>query len=365
MVHLTIDGIYIRIGEALSPGPVQPELVIGAMNPSGIMHKLDQLQELPTSTRTIYGVCESHLSKPGIAKFQRSLKLVKSHFRFHAGAPAPLRSTSFTAIGGKHTGTGWLSNTPTRPLHPMWSDDDWNEARFAMHSFLVNDQWLTGGVFYGYAQQAATQEGRNHTNALMEKVIDRLLVAKGKRFLVGDFNQEYDVLEQPKRLYDQEWRECQILRKEKYARPISKTCRKTTTKDFIWICPELIPFFHKVETCDQFPDHLTLYAEFTNLGKPPKSFVWRQPRAINLSKNIGILPETATHINPDDCMQKQLETIAKGFEDVVNDQMRMKTQKGLQTCRRGRSLTSQTKVIQDHTRPLQPTRHGHARLEYH
>ena len=169
----------------MNPGPVQPELILGAINPNGIMHKLDQLQELPSSTCTIYGVCESHLSKPGIAKFQRSLKLVKSHFRFHAGAPAPLRSTSFTAIGGKHTGTGWLSNTPTRPLHPTWSDDDWNEARFAMHSFLVNDQWLTGGVFYGYAQQAATQEGRNHTNALMEKVVDRLLMAKGKRFLVG------------------------------------------------------------------------------------------------------------------------------------------------------------------------------------
>lgn len=182
---------------------------------------------------------------------------------------------------------------------------------------------------------------------------------------MGDFNQEYDVLEQPKRLYDQGWRECQVLGKEKYARPISKTCHKTTTKDFIWISPELIPFFHKVETCDQFPDHLTLFAEFTNLGKPPKSFVWRQPRAIDWSKDIGILPETSTHTNPDDCTQKQLEAIAKGFEDVVNDKMITKSQKGLQTCQRGRSLTTQTKVIQDHTRPLQPTRHGHVKPEYH
>ena len=353
----------MRVGEALHPGP-KTSLILGCINPSGIMHKLEQLKQLPCSDCTVWGVSESHLSRAGIAKFQRSLKLVKSRYRFHAGAPAPLRSTSFTAIGGKHTGTGWLSDAPSRQLHPTWPSEDWEHARFAMHSFLIQDQWIMGGVFYGFAQQAATQEGRNHTEKLLKNVVDRLIMSKGKRFLVGDFNQEYGALEQIQRLFDQGWRECQVLANEKYNRPISKTCHNATTKDFIWISPELIPFFRKVETCDQFPDHLTLYAEFAPFGKPPKAYIWKTPRPIDWTETKGILPNTGFVATPKMNTQEQMAKIASAFEDVVSDHLETSLGKSLHTSQRGRSATTQTKVVRDHTKPLEPTRHGHMKPNF-
>ena len=64
-----------RVGEASNPGPIvqHPGLILGAVNPTGLPNKSASLLELPIARQTIWGVSESHLTRPGVDKFKKEL----------------------------------------------------------------------------------------------------------------------------------------------------------------------------------------------------------------------------------------------------------------------------------------------------
>ena len=361
MIAILLMGMCLRIGEASNPGPSQTEsrITIGCFNPTGLLHKADTLDSLPHQGVSIWGVSETHLSKQGIAKFKQELLFRKSRFKFWPGAPAPLRSTAATALGGKQVGTGFISDVPSRCLHQSWSPESWNEARFTLNTFFVQGHWVHAAVVYGYAYRAESVEVRAMTDELMQQVTNRIGYAmKGKRIIMGDFNQLEGQLSTIESLKSMGWKEVQMLAFERYNREISKTCKSTTTKDFIWISPELVPFFEEVETKSMYSDHLTLCAHFKSFGPPSKVYLWRKPKSFNWKQHDIHLPDEQYRTNLEDTSDTVMKNIAEVFENRIHKEL-VRSQKGtLPHQQRGRSRTTDVVELVEHNCPIKSSRSG-------
>ena len=200
---LLLAFIIIRVGEASNPGPATtpdkdmvklPGLIIGVVNPHGLLRKSANILDLPSYANSIWNISETHLTTPGIAKFRVELASQKTDHRLHHGAPTPHRSEAYTSIGGTHQGTAFMTNLPSRKLQPMWTHEEWLTSRFSMNTFLHNQTWLQGAVIYGYAYRACTNQVKADTDSLLELATRRLVLnATGSRYIAGDFNQESDL----------------------------------------------------------------------------------------------------------------------------------------------------------------------------
>ena len=354
---------YLRIGEAKNPGPCEASagLTIGCFNPTGIMYKTDSIQRLPNRGSAIWGVSESHLSKPGIQKFHKELAFKKSRYKFLPGAPAPLKSQSASSIGGKQVGVGFLTDLPAKPLPHSWPLSIWQEARFSLQAFFYQSNWVFGATFYGYAYRADTLEVKQHTDELLSHITDRIVVSmKGKRFIVGDFNQLEGQLQQTAIWKSYGWKEIQVMAHETFGVPIQCTCKNTTVKDFVWISPELQPYFLATEIQDCFPDHAALCAHFSPFGPPDPTFLWTKPKAIAWSDIKGPLEDHSFESklpdfpNSDDFMKE----ISMQFEQRVDETLIKENKSKLLRCQKGRSCTLDTKKIQQTASPIKTSRHG-------
>ena len=135
-----------RLGEASNPGPI-----IGCCNPTGILGKTPLLSQLPVSgNQTIWSVSETHLTKQGKAKLNRELKAHKTGMYAQMGSDVPPRSSSVSAIAGKHRGVGFLSTAPCRAMHTDWSADIHSANRIHASCFQFGKRPVLGGIIYGY-----------------------------------------------------------------------------------------------------------------------------------------------------------------------------------------------------------------------
>ena len=357
MTSILLVGFLFRIGEAKNPGPAAQGLTIGCLNPSGVMNKAASFTSLPNKGNAIWGVSESHLSRQGIHKFRQELDFRKSRYKFLPGAAAPLRSQSATSLGGKQVGTGFLSDIPGRQLQSSWPKEAWDEARFNMHSFFVQGHWIHAACFYGYAYRAESTEVRQITDSLLSHITHRIVHAlRGKRVIVGDFNQTEGNLQQTEIWKSMGWKEIQIINQQMTGQPIVATCKQRTTKDFVWISPELQPYFESVETTELYMDHTVLCAHFRPFGSPTKTPIWRKPGEIEWNKIETCIPSknfvTETQ-DSDEC----IKAIAEEFENRV-DCVLQNQRNNLHHRQRGRSKTHSTKLIFEHGSPIKPSRQG-------
>ena len=275
---------FCRIGEAANPGPAASgEMHIGCINPTGLLGRGQLIADLPKAQgTTLWAISESHLTAPGYAKFQKELRYHKTGYHLQVGAHTPSRSNTATSIAGKHRGVAFLSTSPCRAMTPTWPKDSWNEARFHVSCFQVQHRWVQGGVVYGHAAQSDTLHTRSKTDAICQHVVQRLLHhSQGLRFIAGDFNQPDGNLPSMIQLREAGWVNAQQWALERLNKPIEATCKNKTTKDHLYLSPELALFLKDVEVQhDWFPDHSVLIAKFHPLGRPPKLPLWRQPKPI-------------------------------------------------------------------------------------
>ena len=132
-----------RIGEAANPGP---KYILGAVNPSGLMHKASLLAELPVGVGgTVYSASETQLTKLGQAQFRRELSITNSRYQLLPGAAVAPKTQSLGGIGGKHLGVAFLTDQPGRNVTPTWKTSDWEDARFHVGAFHLAGQWMIGG----------------------------------------------------------------------------------------------------------------------------------------------------------------------------------------------------------------------------
>ena len=240
MWHIRVDGIHFRQGEATNPGPCDdmPGLVIGSLNPTGLMHKSAFLSELPASEYAIWGASETHLTQQGVNKFRAELRFNKSEFNYHPGAPVPHRSSALSSLGGKQVGVGFLTNMPSRPIANAWPDEMRNTCRLLSHTFRYCDQWIHGAVFYGPAKGSETSAVRAEADEMLSLLTQQIVHGlQGKRFILGDFNQLYGQLPQTEIWQKLGWKEIQDLQMSHTGQQPLKTCKGSTRKDFVWISP--------------------------------------------------------------------------------------------------------------------------------
>ena len=362
--------IHYRIGEASNPGPPTAEapgsssLILGTCNPTGLLTKALQLDDLPGSDLSIWGVAETQLSAPGVKKFHRELKFRDSKFKLFHGAPAPLRSTSAKAIGGKHVGTAFLTTVPSRPLQATWTPADWCQARFVANTFYVQGHWIHGATFYGFAHQADLPSTREASNKLLSNLTYRVVHSlKGMRFICGDFNQLDGNLDETAKWAELGWREVQLLSAEKFGTTPQATCKAKTIKDFIWLSPELVQYFAGCSLHDTiFKDHSALAAHFHPFGHPESIPLWRIPHRLNW-KELHPIPDGHFQFDGssdhDPCSQ-----LASEFEARVTA---IATKQGVHVlpCQLGRSSTAKTVSVQSYSRPTPPSRHGDFDPSFH
>ena len=162
------------------------------------------------------------------------------------------------------------------------------------------------------------------------------------------------------------WQEVQSLQRERFGSAIAPTCKQTTTKDYIWLSPELVQFFRTAEVVDHvYPDHGALLAHFQFFGHDDHVYLWRQPKPIpweecsgNLLEGHFALPEQGT---PEACSL----AIAREFEARVQHNLTQQSKPGLVQAQTGRCKTMETKKIKSHNKPLKPSRQGDQQPEFH
>ena len=238
--------IGARIGEASNPGP----FTIGTANPTGVLGKAHLLQELPGSPNDcIWGLSETHLTKPGLEKFRFELKMQSADWRFHPGGFAPPLSSSPGIIGGKATGVGTLTKSPVRSLHNAWSGEDWSTARLQASAVFVQQNWIKVGVFYGFAKDAHTKATQDRTDELLANLTQRIVLAsQGYRVIMGDFNCLPESIPQFAIWRAHGFQEIQELALHRWQRPVENTCKGKSVKDHVWVSPELADKLIEVHT---------------------------------------------------------------------------------------------------------------------
>lgn len=289
----------------------------------------------------------------------------RSPYHFSAGAPAPYRASTASSIGGKQVGAGFLTTLPARRLLPTWTQEQWCEARFAASTFFLNGRWIHGATFYGYATRADTTEVKQKTDELLACMVYRILhTLDGPRFIMGDFNQEEGQLTQTAELRKHGWQEAQLWAAEHQQQPVKPTCRSKTTKDFIWLSPEMLPHIRRVVVDDLFPDHSHVWVELQGMGTPEPIQLWRKPKQIQWKDISDYKPEQPSLEDPRD-NDEHIRQIAKSFEDSIDQHLRSTSSQSLLTCQRGRSNTTETKPICPYNCPIKPSRHGDIQPNFH
>ena len=355
-----------RIGEAANPGPgTFPQ--IGCINPTGILGKSQLLAQLPVqSNSTIWTISETHLTQPGMAQFRKELSLHKVGMQPQLGAPVPLKSSTLTAIGGRHRGVGFISNTPSRHMTQTWTSEEWFQNRIHAACFLLANRWVQGGVIYGYAHEPDTNASKHQTDAQIQLLIDRLVTnSQGLRFIAGDFNQLIDGTQAMKSLTDFGWVNVQVWARDKLGKAIRPTCKGVNAKDHIYLSPELAAYLRDVHVDDTwFKDHAVVWANFDSIGDPPIVPMWKVPKPIEWSKISHPIEEGSFTIDETNLTIAYTD-IARTFESRVIEACKSAKTTEPTTAQLGRAATLEVRWVQEYSAPPKPSRKGEPETGFH
>ena len=294
IIKLIIVGWSCRIGEAQNPGP---ELHVGVMNPSGIMHKSNLLSQLPTPA--IWGISETHLSSRGIPMFRRELQHQAPALHFVPGYPVPLKGQGLHCTGGRSFGVGVVTSEPCRNLPSAIPPEVIQSARVQVFASLWGEQWISGGLVYGFAESANTNAVKAQTDELLNHVFVRIAEqSTGKRFIGGDFNQSVLGLATARKLLERGWIEIQDHAQQHWQQAPVATSRSGNRIDHLWISPELQPHLQSVSVQEVgFADHFAVIGKFASWQNEPRQPIWKQPAPIPWQEIRSALQTTSTTLD--------------------------------------------------------------------
>lgn len=231
------------------------------------------------------------------------------------------------------------------------------------HTFLHQNHWIHGAVVYGKAARAHTPEVRHETDALLGLVTQRLVHSMhGKRFIMGDFNQEPGLLEHPKQWHALGWREVQIIHQQCTGQEPRPTCHHKTIKDFVWLSPELAPFFKELVYMPSiFPDHTVIGAVLMPFGPPEPIPIWRHPKPLT---SVGTLPDEGFCGDPTMPLQQACTELARQYEERVHQSCAQQGKPLPLPTQKGRATTFRPTFVPAYTQPAKPGRSGSFQVEY-
>ena len=278
LIQMLLIAMSMRVGEASHPGP--DVIHVGSLNCSGARRKAALISQLPAPG--VWGTSETHLSCRGLHQFRSELAHQKPAMTITPGAPAPLRSQSVHTTGGKACGVAVLSTEPTRPLPHSFPHEMFAAARMQATVTHWQDDWIVGGVMYGFSAGSQTLAVQAQTNEMLAQLVTRIAdQSVGKRFLCGDWNQPPHVLEATRALREKGWMEAQDFAQLKWGTPPKPTCITGNRIDYLWLSPELLPHVTEVQVQNVgFPDHFGLWVTCSSWKNEPPTPFWRTPAPI-------------------------------------------------------------------------------------
>ena len=353
-----------RIGEATNPGP--PEPILGCFNPTGLLGKTPLLSQLPVSeNQTVWAVSESHLTRQGKAKLKIELNAHKTGYHAQMGSDVPPRSSTISAIAGKHRGVGFLTNAPSREMPTTWDPETRSSNRVHASCFQFGSRPVLGGVVYGFPVSPESAETQQATEKLCQALTATIVDSQvGLRFIAGDFNQLDQALPSMIQWSDRGWVNAQKWAFDKFGTEIQCTCKGSTTKDHLFLSPELAMYLRSVHVeNDWFPDHAILYAKLTAVGSPPMVPLWRQPAEIPWDKCPQLVNPDKPFELPDTDPSSQYEAICHELEDRVKKAMQSKDL-DLFPHEMGRAKTREVRFVQEYAHPPRKGREGECQPDY-
>eukprot|EP00435_Cladocopium_sp_Y103_P012744 s1175_g3.t1 len=168
-----------------------------------------------------------------------------------------------------------------------------------------------------------------------------------------------------------QWKEAGWVNVQQWAlenlnKPIAFTCKNKTTKDHLYVSPELAKYLKDVEVQhDWFPDHSVLIATFHPLGKPPKLPIWRQPKPLPWS-DVDAKDVEEAFVMPSDNQDPNAayRSVCDEVEQAVSHALQVKDGH-MPDCCKGRAATLEVRWRQEHSSPPKVAREGETQPGYH
>eukprot|EP00438_Fugacium_kawagutii_P031921 Skav218985 [mRNA] locus=scaffold1532:496116:500942:- [translate_table: standard] len=299
-------------------------------------------------------ISETHLTDVGRQKFQKELRATNPSFRFSGGAAVAPKSSSKFCTGGKHSGVGFVTQHPCRPVGGKWEEEAWQTARVHAAHVLVDGHWVTGGVCYGFSYQSWKATVKEATNALLQQVADKVLSFPGPKFISGDWNIEPAQCEFVQMLRSLGWQDIQDLAMQRWQISPVPTCKGATRKDYMMLCPMMQ---ERVASCqvrnEIFPDHAVLVAQIAKIGGIPMEPVWHKPHRIDIPKDHIAAWKEQFLVKQDFCCTDSWNSPCLMTAGVKSDSL----------SNGGRAATQEIKYRPAQPITVKPSRHGDPSLE--
>ena len=262
---------------------------------------------------------------------------------------------------------GFLSTAPSRAIPNAWPPDQCQANRIHAACFQMGPRPVLGGVIYGYPVNPESVETQQATEALCHTLGSTLVQEQvGLRFIAGDFNQHDQALTSMVEWCNKGWVNAQKWAYDKFGIQVRVTCKGSTTKDHLFLSPELAAYLKSVHVEDDwFPDHSLLYAKFDSFGHPPNIPLWRQPAELPWHDCPALDPgETQQFTLPEQDPSSQYAAICHELERRVDSALRTKC-KQLHKHEKGRAQTREARFVQEYAHPPKKGRAGEVQPEFH
>lgn len=123
------------------------------------------------------------------------------------------------------------------------------------------------------------------TNVMLSTIVKELVISRtGPRYIMGGVNHQEGQLPILNILKSYGWIDIQELGFVRGQWSPIPTCRGAKTIDYVFISPEMIPFFRKTTSWPWFADHVTLGAKFDFPVTSEADREWPQPSVIPRQK---------------------------------------------------------------------------------
>lgn len=338
---------------------------MGVTNPGGLRAKEDMVLAMGPGiwTRT-----ETQLSQVTAKSTARSFRgggnKLHRNVRPHFSHPAPLRQGSTWA--GKWTGVCTISDWPSTAIQLPWPSEHWETGRVLLTRHWVNAVPVTVGGFYGYAQGPTWPKAKQLSDQLLETFTREVVIGmQGIRLLVGDYNQEPNVLLQ-QRIWEQYgWCNAQQHGLHMLAHTWHPTCKHATEPDQIWLSPEAARLLRAIGVHEHFADHCTLEVKLQMPTTSTTICRWPRPAAIPWEQVelADWTPTCQTSHNDGIDSTEFMKKWAAEYEAAIDGQLQAHGQRPMKPNCHGRAQRLEPEV-QDHQSPIcRPSREGEVALQ--
>ena len=301
--YLLCFTLFCRVGEAANPGPNPQSFVLGAFNPSGLPGKGPYLvSQLPKGD--IWAVSETHLCSQSMSSFRASMHFASSPYRYCVGGhPVPAQSSRTSHATWR--GVATLSRFPTRNLPVALPNGLYESARVQITTSLVQDVWVTGSTVYGEPESSSYPNQKHNNEQLLHHAASYVcFLAKGPRYVAGDWNVTQNSLPAFELLNKAGFVDLQDLARSRWGCPVQHTCKNATRKDYCYVSRELQALLLEVQIQDDiFPDHAVILGKFSCFRELVPRFVWPQPQEFPWPAQWDVSPEIWNN-TPGTCDEK-------------------------------------------------------------